>query len=735
MQNTQIHRHTEIKYEQGIGGATHDRGLSFLEAAELILNNLSPKQIQKIKSAEPYPLREGFSALENKDNFQLLNDHIARLKEHWGSLEDKKETLNREDLAALEKVLIETLRNNVYVGKPPKFKKVKDELDNAENHVNWKKREAKEANIDDQNLMMSRSETPLSKFTPELTKEWLKIVNNKHENKPAWFKALPKWEQNYFIKRVEEWQHQVLSGKSGYVNLGDYLGPVPTTIRRYPGAPNAYLTKVELNVNGQSHSFTKVRSGVIAPVKVKNLNEKIDISKKNLEQLVVAAIQAKIQDAKDKPNKTIDLPILFQTLYSPPVQPPGDNNKAVMAAYDLLKKELANPDAFIKKHKIDTQGIKINKIDLLYSNRAVNKARGLSFVYNLFSKQGRENRNTVKALTRYVESLKGTEDYKMAKAALDSYKQMPYIWNTLRAPKNANNNAQAEKAGLEQVIMNLVGIRVGSCVSGKDREEMITQIAIAQQAFFLEHGKFPPPYNATSKENKALRDDFEEKVARQYLTGHGHLLAAENSRGCDGLKNIVDVLGIDICKKIKQIAPEYGIDPKVFDPVKDVQKVAGLNKLSEDKLNNKKVDAKVIELNNTVKTMSIPQPPALSSHVTVSNKNELKQAERKSFVSAYELATTQNMPPIDPAVKEAIEKCIRDLKDLKVDANVVKYVEKELTQAKDLNTSAKRLETEAGFKNKPENPLASLRTKLSEIGSQKLEDNQQLLVMTPKKLN
>ncbi len=591
---------TKIKHQAGLGGATHERGKSFIDAAELILNNLKPAQIKKINNIpkDDFPLRHILLPnTSNKQNFDLLQDYIKSLKDYWENIDNKD-----PNLAALEKTLIETIMKNVYFNKPKSFKKVKDELDNAENHVNWKKREVKETSTNSSQSSMARIETPISKFTPELTREWLKITT---PEKPSWFKALPKWEQQYFIKRIEEWKTQALQTRA---NLGDFLGPVPTTIRRYPGAPNAYVTSVTLTKNGDqtaTQTFTKIRSGVIAPAKMKAGKEKIEITKKNLEQLIVVAIQEKIKEISSKPgfdiNKPIDLPILFQTLYSPPFQPPGaGNNPSVMAALDLIRKELQNPNEFIKKHKIDTHKIEtqkvgsnkveikeitFSKIDLLYSNRAVNNARGLTWIINLFSRQGRESRKSDKVLAEYVDKLKGTPDYAFAKAALESYQKMPYIGNTIgRHP--TKSNALAEMAALEQIITGKVGIRVGSCVSGKDREEMVTEIAIAQQQFYLEYGKFPPPYNAKG-EDKILRQEFAEMVARQYLTGHGHELAAENSKGCDGLKNIVDVLGKDVCAKIREISPEYGIDPKVFDPIKAVQKVAGLNKLSIKKINIK----------------------------------------------------------------------------------------------------------------------------------------------------
>lgn len=583
---------TKIKYEAGLGGATHERGKSFIDAAELILNHLSLAQIEEIKKIpkENLPLAKILSPNKNnKDNYQLLKDYINALRDYWQKLDPNN--LAPKDLAALERTLIEAIGENVYYNNPLSFKKVKDELDDAENHVNWKKRDIKETTTNTQGMSISRAETPISKFSSELTKEWLKIT---HKHKPRWFLALPKWEQHYFIQRLEEWKNQALKQRT---NLGDFLGSVPTTIRRYPGAANAYITSVEIKKDdGTSLNFHKIRAGVIAPNKMKAGNkkdraEKVHITKQNLEQLVAIAIQEKIKEIKANGldiTHPIDLPILFQTLYSPPFQPPGAyNNASTMKAIDKLRKELDNPAAFIKKHKIDCkvegQNIQFSNIQLLYSNRPVNNARGLTWFINLFTRQGSESRTSVKELTKYVEKLTGT-NRAICAGALKSYQEMPYIFNTLSSLiPPSKNNALAEKAALEQIIASKVGARIGTCVSGKDREEMITEIAIAQQAFFLKYDQFPPFSNVGGKD-KALRAEFVEMVARQYLTGHGHALAAENSKGCDGLKNIVDVFGKDICSKIQALAPESGIDPEKFDPIKSVQRVAGLNKLNVKKL-------------------------------------------------------------------------------------------------------------------------------------------------------
>ncbi len=653
---------TKLKHEAGISGATFERGKSFIQAAQLMLVYLTDAQREQINKIpkDAFPLRV-LSNTQNsqKSNFELLEEYLSAIHQHWASLDSTK--LEMTDLAQLERTLIEAISDNIYIDPKKPFKQVKDELDNAENHVNWKARELKITTTDTE-VTILRKDNPISHFTPTQTHEWLNILGAEKpkelrmlygDEKPKWFTALPEWEQNYFQKRVLAWQDQK-SKPDGIQNLGDYLGPVPTTIRRYPGAPNAYVSTATLsgtNEKGeiQTENFLKIRSGVIAPAKMKAKGKegkaaKIEITKQNLEQLVVVAIQEKIKEMQTKgvaQDQNIELPILLQTLYSPPMQPPGDyNNPAVMKAFERVREELKEPEKFLAKHSIDTQGYTFQKVDLLYSNRPVNNARGLSWIGNLFSKQGKESRRTDTILAEYVDKLDhNSQDYKIAKAALDSYQSMPYVRNTIGMIPPTKSNALAEIAALEQIISSKVGVRIGSCVSGKDREEMITEVAIAQQEFFLKHGKFPPPYNAKSDTNKALRNEFLENVARAYLAGHGQELAGENSKGCDGLKNIVDVLGKDVCAKVRALAPEYGIDVAKFDPIKSTQKIAGLNKLNVNKLKVSIVDfVKSVFENNPLGKAKPVEPiaaEAVSQHFNP-QQSEVRQRSQSVLLPGFQ---------------------------------------------------------------------------------------------------
>lgn len=578
-----------------LGASVKERGLSFIAAAELMVEH-----------------GEGEFGTMHRKKKKIFQD----IQAFWITQEDAN--LTAKNLATLQRTLIVALSprdikfswTGSYIDK-----KIKDQLDNAENHISWKPRSPIETFFTVSETNFIRIETPIATFTEAQTEEYLNILDKKTE--PQWFKKLESWEQNYLKERLREWASARLVHPNTKQNLGEYLGPLSSTIRRYPGVANAYKTEL-YSVDAQGNRtllFTKIRSATIAPVKMgpkgnrilvnmpfyktKEKKQKIAAAKENLEQLVVAALKAKIQELKDSPKNisNIELPVLFQTLYTPPLQPPGAyNNASVMKAFNQLAVELGTEEKiqiFIKKHNISgpEESITFKKIDLLYSNRAVNVGRGLSWIINLISEQGRKSRLSDSVLKGYINKIEDNDpDKQMLQKALESYNSIPYIGNTLKSglmpvwsairkifglPKVSQaTNASAELAALEQIIASKVGVRVGGCVSGKDREEMVTCIALAQRTFYQENKRFPPQ-NPKTLEDKALRQEFVDAVAHIYLNTHGRELAAANAPGCEGLKNIEDVFAGDICKKIHELAP---------DAVTNSQKIAGLNKISLKKI-------------------------------------------------------------------------------------------------------------------------------------------------------
>lgn len=565
--------HTNLPHEKGLNGAIYERGCSFIAAAFLIL---------------AYSKNEIFIDQKQKKNIEKLSETLGAIKNHWENLKNKKK-LTIEKLAQLEKTLITEIHQTIYQHKRA-FKTIKNELDDAENHLNWKQRQIKtlSTTTDTTNITtIVRKDTPISCFTTKQTEEWLRILSPQEEHWPMWFSALPTWEQNYFRHRLTEWEEQKANGIK---NLGEFLGPLPSTIRRYPGASNAYVTSIFIDGLHGHTQFNKIRTSIVAPTKIivntkPARDELFKITRQNIEQLIVAAIQEKIEESKSQSMALVKsiLPILLQTLYSPFFMMASHHPTTIMmGVLDELRTELSHVNSFnifLEKHGLDPKKIAFSGVELLYANRPVGNARGFIWFTNLLNQQGRENRHTDKRLTALAEQKLVEENDPILRGALESYQKMPYLWNTLVAFKPSKGNPLAEMAALEQIIASKVGVRIGGCISGKDEEELVTQIAIAQQECFVTYGRFPPPYTAHHADDKKLRAEFIENVARAYLTGYGHLLAGENAHGCEGLKNVLAVFGKTICKKIIDIAPDYGINPKEFNPVNTSQIIANLNKL------------------------------------------------------------------------------------------------------------------------------------------------------------
>jgi hypothetical protein len=136
-----------------------------------------------------------------------------------------------------------------------------------------------------------------------------------------------------------------------------------------------------------------------------------------------------------------------------------------------------------------------------------------------------------------------------------------------------SQNPMLEMAAYEQILMSKIGLRLGSCVSGKDREELVSLLVAGLVETFAQHDAFPSLANSGQND---LRDDLYQSVAHLFLSGHGMKLAGENAKGCDGIKNPHDILGAEHCKVIVDIAKnEYGI---TYNPVTITDKIGGLNK-------------------------------------------------------------------------------------------------------------------------------------------------------------
>ena len=122
--------------------------------------------------------------------------------------------------------------------------------------------------------------------------------------------------------------------------------------------------------------------------------------------------------------------------------------------------------------------------------------------------------------------------------------------------------------------------------NGHDREEMVTEMALVMTEFYTKYERMPPPANC-KKEDKPLRIEYEQIIAKHFLSNHGQILAGENAAGCNGLKNVEDVFGGRICSSIASLAKERSMPD---DPIKTTNKIAGINKLGKKKVKDNSLD-------------------------------------------------------------------------------------------------------------------------------------------------
>lgn len=534
-------------------------------------------------------------------------------------------------------------------------------LNNAENHTNWKTRAPVTTKVDIKpNIVQVRIDEPITEFTQDQQEAWKKILAQKEKDRPRWFRKLAPWEQKHFTTIVAKWAAQTEPRE----NLGTLMGTPPTTIRGYPGARNAYKSAIitykkdpkTKELRKISH-VTKIRSGHISPSKMKSIKERQQAAQDNVEQLIIAGIQQRLEKDSTQTDFLIDL----QTLITPFIVP-ADNEMDLdrLHAIDKLRKKFRDPEklkAFFNDN-FAKENIKNPKITLITSNYPVNEVRVLvnllaplkiipgishlvelptlvktlinappkekftSFMKWLFSietyrgiKRAFENSNALRVIEkriaqreREIEAQENVpedvkNDIKMARDALNKIKAISGPIQRIRNFITRGINHNAERAALEQIAVSGCGaIRIGSCMSGKDREEEVSEHATAMASFYANEGMLPPIPPAKTKltdeyknRNKKvtgtneehitlLRTKYESRVADAFLSGHGQKIAAQNAAGANGLKSSDTVLGKSISEQAQQNLSERHPDDAAAEhyrttkPTKTGERNAKLNR-------------------------------------------------------------------------------------------------------------------------------------------------------------
>lgn len=419
-----------------------------------------------------------------------------------------------------------------------------------------------------------RKEDPNIPFTKAQEQEWSAILS---PNPPKWFNKLPKWEKTYLRDKLFDWSRLPEDTRP---NLLSVIGTVPSTVRKFPGSANSYVTtfeSYEVEADGEHYTkellFEKVRSGVLIPFDVKDKAERKRLTKQNLEQLMADTIKRQLKTVES--DGVVDIPMVIQTLFSPPIQPKNGDSALYDSVIELQKEFKKDEGAVLTRMGITVpRGVTLN-LGTDYVNTPVNNLRG--FVNFLNSV-----RNRSIASTSFLSKFKSL-DPELSQEIIDSLRSRIWEEEGLLDGSFANkHNRNSERAALEQILnFTKGGNRIGSCVSGKDREEMVTEMAIAMMMYRDKYGMLPPPPGVESPE----RDIFENMVAAQFLSNHGQQIAEANSNGARGLKNVDEVYGLSICDKIRQKSkdqdahPEFHVNGEWVDPILQTKALASYNKV------------------------------------------------------------------------------------------------------------------------------------------------------------
>ncbi len=597
--------------------AVRERGLSFIKGALLILENA------RLSATELYAYQK---ELEN-------------ISVNWLSIAASE--YDKESILALKKVLnkkvegwVPELQQASGLSKKAreKIKKnLKNALYHAENHVNWKEREPISSVIFSENgkSYLERTDEPIMDLTLAQTQEWESILGPESK-RPAWFRDLAGWEQEYFRKRVESWD------KTKTKNLGEHLSVPPTTVRAYPGARNAYKSTFKI-YEKQGKEFVlvsttqKIRSGHVTPLEMKDKKACLRATKENIKQLMLFDIQNQLENGIQEKDGTLNVLINLQTLVTP-FAPHEDYKMNIIRrqAVEELQNEFKGKrefKRFLEENNVEIPtGVK-PKLSLITSNHAVNQGR-------FFVRKHSENKKTLSVINKRLEKLEKMQageirdkgiDLEKVRKAKQKYDQITQTffstqrWGNWRA-HGVNHNI--ERAALEQIMIDgLGGIRIGSCKSGKDREGAVNMHMAAMLLYYKEHNnEFPPIPNTRrpfTADEARKREEYEEIVARVFIQGHDTEIANTNSQGARGIKEVGVFLGKNVIKKVgsfiaKNLSSE-ALEPEELgeNAVKTSNKSAGLNKVSEPsllaKIRGKGVD--VDKIDNLTKMLVLNKLP------------------------------------------------------------------------------------------------------------------------------
>ncbi len=290
-----------------------------------------------------------------------------------------------------EKLLLEYLGNIRDVAEKliggNDIKNIFKQLLAAENFATWRDGRKVLATVSDHEYQNLHNETkkqtivqieiPRCRLTAVQEAEYLKIYSKNDKEVPKWFTKLPHWQQNYLKDTLHEARNT--SGPK----VSDLLKTIPTTLRGIPGLANYSEHVLLVYEDGKLKlSSHRARSGIVTAIDLAG-DEKLckQLTRQNIAQVIMTSLSEKISAHITKwgidKKKTIDLPILFQTLVSPGLitkafsGKKSDENlmhqfkaevvKEIADAFHILQTNNTNPEKINKAKKtLEEIGFTIN---------------------------------------------------------------------------------------------------------------------------------------------------------------------------------------------------------------------------------------------------------------------------------------------------------------------------------------------------------------------------------------
>ena len=525
------------------------RGDSYANAARLIVTNQpglsSEERANFAESVETIVSDFETSAINFQDK-KLLTQHFA------------------ETMGKLTAVIAEV------IGEKPKA--ARKALISAEVMAMWERPREDATTVtghtDEENgerYYIAQIDESISDLTYAQMNEYFRIFDKSAEH-PAWFQAMPGWQQAHLKERIKDVYSQYSADndeQAARVGLNEALTTIPTAMRGVPGLANHTrhsMIMYDDKGNVLRHTSSSNRASIFYPIGLEGNVRQQDgnrLAMLNLEQAIQpdtianALANYKAQWGEPKPNETIKLPINLQTLISPfrfESMKPEECATIIRAKMDFIKEN--------NGREFELNGQKV-ELALFGTNHPLNSLR---MVPVIIDKNAMFSKPQVEAFERFTRDFvaQGKDKWPKGNEKREQLKTLAKLCNEYHKTANdydtTGNHRQLFLASLEEMMAEAMGgLTIGGCKSAKDRRGVELLHTDAMHAYQQRYEKLP---SYVDKPGSEERQRFVNIMADLFVSNHQQYCSDQNASGCYGLKSVTDVLPDDVQKAVKQRNPD-----------------------------------------------------------------------------------------------------------------------------------------------------------------------------------